>query len=371
MFGLFRRTVAAALLALAAIATVTAQVRTTVVSLKVSKETAPPGGLAQMKVFITEPQPISTGGGKLSFDAYDSIQGIALASPSNDTYGVAVVQGTAVDLSIVSPSATFGTATDYPVLTIAGFVGPAAPIGTKFPLTFDSLSLSDPSGAPYLTDVKPGRLMVQPGLSVHDVKPGSADLPAGAVVSIFGSSFEPGTTVKFKEAKLAEVRYVSPGRIDVVLGQPVQMHGTKIMLSNPDGSRVDYFSYERTHGADPSERAVFVDVVPVFPHREALATGVSVAGARSGLAVQNIDGTAASVTAELFGADGLLLGTRTFPLAADRYIVRELDELFGPYTNGATLCVKADRPIQVMGVAVDGAVARPVIPTAALPAICQ
>lgn len=344
----------------------------TVLSLKVSKETAPPGGMAQVKVFITEPQPITTGGGRMLFEPYSGIEGIALVSPANDTYGVAVVDGTALSFSLLSPSATFGMDSDYPVLAVAGLVRDNTPIGTKFPLTFDTLSLADPSGSLYATDVRPGHLVAQPGLSIADVKPGSADLPAGAVVSIFGSSFEPRTKIKFKEGLLSAVRYVSSTQMDVVLALPLRMHGTEIEATNPDGSRAEYFSYERTARDATRPSKVFGATVPIFPFRTAGRAGVTVAGAQTGLAVQNIDTDDATVTAELVRADGAILGTRVLTVPKDRFVLLEMSELFGGSSGGATICVSASSPVQTMGVAVDSAgAARPIVPAATLPSVCQ
>ena len=126
------------------------------VSLSVSKETAPPGGMAQVKVFITEPKPISTGGGHIFFDAYDSVLGIALSSEAQDASGVALVRGSALDIALYSPNGTFGTLLDYPILTIVGHVPASTPVGVKFPMTIDpgSLQLFDSLGAVYPVEVK-------------------------------------------------------------------------------------------------------------------------------------------------------------------------------------------------------------------------
>jgi hypothetical protein len=111
------------------------------VSLSVSRETAPPGGIAQMKVFVTEPKPISTGGAFMTFDAYADVVGIALMNPNQDVAGVALVRGTDVSLAFTSPSATFGTSVDYPVLAVAGHVPADAPIGAYYPLTIDATAV--------------------------------------------------------------------------------------------------------------------------------------------------------------------------------------------------------------------------------------
>jgi len=60
------------------------------VSLAVSREVAPPGGIAQVKMEVTEPRPISTGGLRFQSAGWD-VAGVAAISPGNDTYGVAQI----------------------------------------------------------------------------------------------------------------------------------------------------------------------------------------------------------------------------------------------------------------------------------------
>jgi hypothetical protein len=359
-------------LAIALAATAVAAQIVSGVSMKVSKETAPPGGMAQMKVYITEPKPISTGLGRFSFGAYAGIDGIALMSPGNDTVGVAVVNGTEMALSLVSPSATFGTDPEYPVLAVAGRIPVGTPIGIKFPLDFrpGTLSLRDASGIAYPTEIKPGHLVTAPGLSIHDVRPGSADLPAGAVVTILGSEFGPRTEVRFDEVKLAQVRYVDSGRIDVVLAQPAHMHGMAIKATNPDGSRSAYFSYQRTTRAGPSGHSVFANVVPVFPYRTTLAAAVTVAGAETGLALQNLETTDTTVVTELMLADGLRR-VAVLNVPSNQFVVKELSEIFGPYVDAATVCIHAVTPVQVMGVALDAGNATPIVAAETAPGGCN
>ena len=335
------------------------------VSLKVSKEPAPPGGMAQVKVFVTEPKPISTGRGGLSFSALDTIDGIALMSAVDDAMGVAVVRGTNVDLSLVSPSATFGMDLDYPVLTVAGRVPVSAPLGTKFPMVIDpaSLALFDAAGAPYPTEVKQGHMIAALGPSVHDVLPGSADLDAGSVVTIVGSNFVPDTKVKFKEVLLSEVRYIDSTRIDVVLAAPARMHGMAIRVENPDGTRSVYYSYQRTRRDQASADATLRDAVPVFPRGTRTLATVEVAGIRTGIALQNILSSGATATLELVAIDGTTLATTQVSVPSARFVVRELSEVFGiPYPAAASVRMSATAPLQVMGIALDEAGAATPIP---------
>jgi hypothetical protein len=327
------------------------------VSIKVSTESVPPGGSAQMKVFVTEPKPISTGRGRAAYGGF-SIQGIALISPADDALGVAVVHPNEMELSFVSPSATFGTDPDYPVLTVTGRVPASTPLGVTFPFDIDAgtLRLLDASGSVYPTEVKAGYMITARGVSISDVQPGSADLPAGSVVRILGTGFAPGTEIRFNETALSAVRFVDSSRIDVVLAAPARMHGMRIRARNPDGSRVTYFSYQRTRPSGASLHPVLKDVVPLFPRRSATGGTVRLSGASTGVALQNIQSAGASVVAELMGSNGTRLAAVGLSLASNRFVVREVSELFRmSYASSQSVRVRSNVPIQVMGVAVDSA----------------
>lgn len=337
------------------------------VSLSVSRETAPPGGVAQMKVYITEPKPISTGSGSFTFAPYEDIIGIALGSGEDDTAGVALVRGNAVTVTIHSPSALFGMASDYPVLAVAGHIPVGTPLGVRYPFVIDAatLSLVDASGAVYPTETKVGHLVTATGLSIHDVNPGSAVVPAGGVVTITGSSFEPKTQIKFAETKLREVRYVSPRRIDVVLASPTHMHGQMIKATNPDGSKCEYFAYQRTKADSLSEDSVLRLAVPLPPAVEYsdASIGFPAPAAQTifGVAIQNVQARDAHVTIELVDAYGNRYTASGLLVPPNRFIVRSLSELFGfAPASAATVHIAARNagnttavPVQVLGVAAD------------------
>jgi hypothetical protein len=324
-----------------------------VVSLRVTSETASPGSIAQIKVDVTEPKPIIIVRGRMSFPGFSDISGIAIGEP--DAAAAAVVQGTDVVISIVSPSGTMGLDDDYPILTVAGHVA-NAPIGTTTPITIDrdTLQLFDLSGAAYLTDMKPGALTTANVLSISSVTPGSADLPAGSVVTITGSNFEPGTRIRFHDVVLAQVRYVSPTRIDVVLAEPARMHGMRIRARNSDGWETTYFSYQRTLRSGNSLHKVLRHVVPVFPLKAMVSASVSLEGVDSGLALQNLDATDTMVFAELLTADGTALASSVIPVPPNHYVVRHVSEIFRRSPSDAfVIRLNAVTPVQVIGIRVD------------------
>jgi hypothetical protein len=340
-------------------------------SVKVPDEIAPPGGMAQMKVRITEPKPISTGDAFLSFSAFASIDGIAMAGPDSDAAGVARVVGTDVALTFVSPSGSLVTDGDYPLVTVTGRVPDSfsVPLPAKFPflLSADTIRLFDPSGAAYLVDVQPGSLVVGPGISITDVVPGGADVPAGGVVSIYGMNFRPDTEVRFKEVVLAQVRYIDSTRIDVVLAQRARMHGMRIRVENADGSQLVYFSYQRTTEATPSAHPLLRHAVPLFPSgqvQQAIVEFPSDSGRlASGIALENVGRDQANVILDMTnGGGGGASAVVVIP--AKQRLVRDASELFGfPCNTSCAVTVRSTDPIGVIGIVVDQAgTLRPVLP---------
>ena len=341
------------------------------VSLSVSREIAPPGGVAQLKVFMTEPKPISTGSTSFSFDAYDAILGIAVMSPANDTFGVALVRGTDIGLSLISTTSSYGTWVDYPILTVVGHVPATVPAGTKFPLALDpaAIQLRDPFGVSYPVEVKAGHLVTGGGVAISDVSPGSAMLAAGSVVTIRGMNFTPDTTIRFREALLSQVRFVDSGRIDVVLAQALRMHGVLVKASNPDGSQARYFSYQRTRRAWPSADPILRYAVPLLPPIGVTTALLTLPGVPPtttyGLALQNIESVGAIATVDLVDPSGGVVATTSVLVPASRFVVRELSELFGVApTTAWAVRVTSSGPVQVLGMAADQVTgtATPIVP---------
>jgi hypothetical protein len=70
--------------------------------------------------------------------------------------------------------------------------------------------------------------------------------------------------------------------------------------------------------------------------------------------LQNIDSTPALVHVELLAPDGQRLDATTLLLQRQRFVVMEISELFNiQYAPSMVVRVTSQKPIQVMGVAVD------------------
>src|SRR5215469_17105921 len=75
------------------------------VSLHIPNETSPPGGVVQMKLMVTTPTPITSGGPSLAFDTtFDAVWGIELFNPGGDVNGAAVINGSQVNVFYTTSS---------------------------------------------------------------------------------------------------------------------------------------------------------------------------------------------------------------------------------------------------------------------------
>ena len=334
-----------------------------VVSLKILNESAPVGATVQMKVFVTEPRPITTGGGRVSFSDFDPV-GIAVMG--SDTWGIALTDLGGLVFSFVSPAATLGTTPDYPILTVAGRVAATAQAGTQIPFELDAASMQffDASGVAYPIAVAGGTLAVAPNMSISDVRPGSGTVDTGGVVTIVGSGFAPDTKVTFRDTLLSDVRFINSSRIDVVLAQPAAMQGMRVRAFDRSGRKATYYAYQRTRPAGISLHPVLARAIPLFPPQTRTLGVIGLAGASSGLALQNIGLSGIDATADLLDGAGKSLSSATITIPAGKYVVRDISEIFHMvYSPSNSVRVAAAGGIQMMGIALDAAgSARPLAP---------
>ncbi|MCU1349546.1 MAG: hypothetical protein JWO56_2576, partial [Acidobacteria bacterium] len=158
------------------------------------------------------------------------------------------------------------------------------------------------------------------------------------------------------------------------------MHGVRIRARNPDKSESTYFSYERTRPMSASNDSILGRAVPLFApatfttatvalprpsaggkHR---AVGHSsgadsfIAAAQSGrvtvgFALQNPGTSDASASVELLDVFGHPYAANTVTIGPDRYLVREINELFGAVAPPAAVRVTSTSPLQVLGLVAD------------------
>ena len=362
------------------------------VSLKILNTRAPPGGIIQLTVTLTEPKPIFMGSAALSFDStvLGSVVGVALYSPAgaqSDVAGAAVIRGNQFTVRATSPTALFGTAIGVPLLTAAITIRPDAPMGANGTLSLDpatSLWL-DPSGQPYAQQVKSGNFQVAGTVSISDVFP-STFMHAGSILNVRGVGFQPGAIFEIDGVPVAATTFVSDRQLDVTIGLDADLYGRRVQVTNPDASRATYYAYLRAAWLDPaavnpllagnprSSHALLAATYPIFSpqtHTGAFFTNPATANQFLGLALQNPYEGPADVAVELRSPSAGLVGSTAFALPPWTRIALDVSEYFPGIAPPADayLVVRSTVPVQMLGLLGDDAAGTvlPVIPALAFP----
>ncbi len=313
-------------------------------------ETVPAGATAQVKMLFTQPRPITSTGA--SFDMSGcNIDGIAFFSPLGDTVGTAVFRSGKLYVSAFSPSSDFGTNLDYPFLMITMDVPVSTPKGSAFPLALSDGILVTPNGPLTLVDPKPGVLTVGGSISVRGVFPGGGTYPAGTVISVRGTGFQPGTKLSTK-MKTSSATYISPSEIRFSLQQTTTMDTQPLLVQNPDGSQVTFYSYLKGAPVGSPSRVLLQRTEPIFQ----LSThGVATVGPFPamangqfvGVAVQNPTPGPVVVTFRLEATGA----TNTVQLPAGARVMDDLATLLGVPSLGAgdVVSVTSTSGVQILG----------------------
>jgi len=317
--------------------------------------------MAQMKVLMTSPMPISSGGMYMDMSSVDfaSIDGIALFNAAGDVNGAAVVNGGKVNMQFTSPNGTFGSTLDYPITTLALRLNPTAQNGQVFGVSLNQSASfwRDLLGLPIAVELKPGDITVGGSVSITNVVPGGGSLPAGGTFRILGMGFSPQTKVQVNPLKASSIQYVSPEEIRVTVKDSGVLDGTKIQVSNPDKSADTYYSYLRGVPIGVSARPLLARTVPAFSNRtmfEAMLPS-TISPLVNGdyftaIALQNPGAADAVVTVESHAADGAVTGSTTVTLSSGSRLTREVAELLGSaLPTGSYLRVVSAQPVQALG----------------------
>jgi hypothetical protein len=330
------------------------------VSLHIPNEMAPPGGVVQMKLMVTAPSPISSGGPRFLVDSTFDVWGIELFNPTGDVSGAAVINGSQVNVFYTTSSGTQGS--DYPIMTVALHVRPDAVQGSKTQFGLDPLStwIFGLLGPATLKPMQPATVTVGGTISINNVVPGGGLLPAGTVVTIEGIGFQANTHVQLNAIKASAIAVINANEIQFTLAEATNMTGQKIEVVNPDGSQDTYFSYLRGIPVRKSVRQLLQHTVPIFSsitHSKAVFSpmGTLFAHQFSGIAVQNPGLISADVTVSLYSSQNQPLGGATLLLPPGYRFMAEISEL----TNGVIpplgsyVMVSSTQPVEDFGFIAD------------------
>jgi len=328
---------------------------------RVSDERSPPGGMIQLKVKLTIPEPIITGDANVEGQGgaqgpLGPPQGVALFAEEGDVSGAAVVRGQQVSIRFLSRHGTFGTDEDSPIIVVSMPVRPDAAPGQIAPLNLDPSTSFwvTPSGQLYEQEVQPGTFTVGGSVAISNVVPGGGLLPAGATVTISGMGFQPGASVEIDDVKLVSTRYVGPTQLEVVLADGIEMHGRRICVRNRDRSGAMYYSYLRAAALGESRVPLLAATVPIFSTRtftQSFFFPVLDRHLFLGMAFQNPNPRRALITIELFSAARQLISSSRFTLPSQTRISREISEYLSEFDprHGDYLRVSSNVPVQVIG----------------------
>ena len=340
-----------------------AAAQTVPTTVRVTTDTVPAGGLAQMKVLLTSPKPIVSGDMAVDLSAvsFSSIDGISLFSNTGDVSGAAVVKGGQVNVQFTSPNATFGTVTDYPLLTIALTVSNTALPLQVFPVVLNPAAsvwqgLLGTSGT---FEFQQGSITVEKSTAVNitNVIPGGGSIPANGTFTIVGTNFSPQTKFAFRNLSVSGTTYVSPTQVVATVRSAGLLDGTLIQVQNPDKTTDSYYSYMRGVPLGQSTVPLLAVTTPVFSIQTAtqaiLPPTISPLvnpAYFTAIALQNPNVLPATIAVEAHNASGALTGVATVTLPFRARLTREVAELLGaPLPTGGYLRVLSSQPVQVMG----------------------
>ncbi len=328
--------------------------------IRISNETAPAGGMVQLKVSLTSPKPIIIGNmsADLSGAFVDSIEGIAMFNATGDVVGAAVVKGGVINAHFTSPKGTFGSTVDYPLLTIAVRLSKFVVPGQKFTVALDpTASFWQDLLGPVSVLLTPGSITVGGSVSISNVAPGGGTLPAGGVFNVFGMGFSPNTKLTVRGLATSSIQYVSATQFRVTVKDGGLLDGTLISVQNPDKSTDSYYSYMRGVPVGVSAQPLLAQTVPIFSILTAteavLPSTISPqlnADYFTGIALQNPSQSPVAVTIEGRSGAGALLASTVVTIPNGARFSGEASELFGAtLPTGAYMHVLSTLPVQVLG----------------------
>ncbi len=282
-------------------------------ALQVSNELAPVGGWAQVKISAAAPALIASGRIVVNFDpsVFGPIANVAVFSAAGDAVGVAVVVGQSMNVTFNSASAGIGQSPDLPILTVTIPVLAGVATGTVRAIAIDPSQgpWTDEDGNAYTVSATPGAVSVGGSLSVQNISPGGGLQPAGTLVRIFGSGFSFATVVSIAGVSLSSTRFAGQGEVDVTLGGAADLTGKQVVVTNPGGSQVEFFSSLPSVPAQAP--AGFTAYQPLLSMQTwtAAAVGFSIHG--GGIALQNPNPVPVNVVLQSMGQLSPLAGEAT------------------------------------------------------------
>ncbi|MGC4049676.1 MAG: hypothetical protein QM757_09210 [Paludibaculum sp.] len=354
--------------------------------LEVSSEAAPPGGVAQVRITLTEPKPIIRTKLYLQFDeqVVEEIMSVGAYSENAEATGLAMRKGNVLVIEAASPTANLGKLPWYPIFSISVKLhdGLSAGANTLFSVG-DNSEFYQPDGTPWsIESNKAGSITVDGSLSIDDVFPGGGTIQPGEFVKITGRGFTPQSQVSTYSAPgqtnyatdALQVEYVSPTELHVTSVNPFSLDLRYVEVTNPDQSEKRFYTSLKGIDTSPSLFDNLSSAKPLFAPRTFTAATLPIAdvapdsGSFQGIAMQNPTQDAMAVRLELAGPDGIGFASTNATLLPREQLLKDMEEMFPSLVvpAGSSLRILPSAPVRLMGVSGNrntGSI-QPVIPSA-------
>jgi uncharacterized protein (TIGR03437 family) len=232
---------------------------------RIANATVPQGGVAQIQLYLSEPNAIVKGGLTADLDpaVFGDIESADVFSVTGDQIGVANINGRHLDLSFSSLTGGIGRLPNVPVAVLNVPVLSAAVPGTKtsISVTQTALQWQDVQAVTYNLTVTPGTVTVGGSLSVKNL---ASD---GALVRVSGTGFLPGTSVDIDGVSIESTQFVNANLLNVTLTAATDLTAKRVTVSNPDGERVVFFPALRATSVQRPATGPLATVQPIFPQQ--------------------------------------------------------------------------------------------------------
>ncbi|QOY85183.1 hypothetical protein [Paludibaculum fermentans] len=353
--------------------------------LEVSSEAAPPGGVAQVRITLTEPKPIIRTKLYLEFDeqVVEQIMSVGAYSENVEATGVATRRGNVLVVEAASPTGNLGKLPWYPIFSISVKLRDGLPAGTSSLFTIGANSeFYQPDGTPWTIESnKAGSVAVDGSLSIDDVFPGGGTIQPGEFVKVTGRGFTPQSQVAAYSAPgvanyaadALQVEYVSSTELHVTSGTPFSLDLRYLEVTNPDQSEKRFYTSLSGIDTSPSLFDNLSAAKPLFAPRTFDTAILPVSqlspesGAFQGIALQNPSQDAIAVRLEVASPDGVGFASANATLLPREQLLKDMEEVFPGLAlpAGTTLRIQSSAPVRLMGIAGDrnAGTIQPVIPS--------
>ena len=326
------------------------------VTVRVANASTPPGGTAQIAIFLDTPHTLVSGELVLDLDPkmFGGILSADVFSATGDQAGVATIQGDHLDVSFTSQTGGIGRLPGLPIMVISVPILASVPPATTaiVSLQAGTAAWKDTNNIVYGVSAAPGTLTVQGSLSVKDVLPGGGPQPDGTVVRIEGTGFLPLTTAAIDGVILSSTRFVKSQEIDVTLGGPADLSAKRLAITNPGGEATIFFSALRPNVIHRPDDAALAAVQPILPSQGyAAANAGGFLFTHDGIAVENPGPTPVDVLFQsssyfLNGGETIVPNSVTLPPYS--LYIDSGHALGGDATDRASLSILPSAPIRAV-----------------------